>query len=137
MKRLPDRRDSIAFDGAEIRKAFATKEASVVHCTLPPKATSAATRLVAIHEIWYFMGGQGKIWLREEAEAGPGTCLELPAGVHFQYCSTGEDPLTWVCVCERTAGPPGTPVAGMLPTISAASNIVNPDLNYPGQTLRY
>jgi mannose-6-phosphate isomerase-like protein (cupin superfamily) len=105
IKQLSKVPNAIATDEAEIRWIFAAKEASVVHCTLPPKATSVATRLVGIHEIWYFIGGQGKIWLRKEAgakwsekEVRTGTCFELPAGVHFQYCSTGEDPLTFLCV---------------------------------------
>ena len=85
---------------------FAAKEASVVHCTLPPKTVSVATRLVETHEIWYFIAGRGHIWFKEEAEAegkeeevGPGTCLTIPAGVHFQYRNdTARDPLTFVCV---------------------------------------
>jgi mannose-6-phosphate isomerase-like protein (cupin superfamily) len=103
IKQLSKDPDDIATDRSEIRWVFAAKEASVVHCTLPPKATSVATRNVDTHEIWYFIGGQGCIWFKEEAEGreeevGPGTCLTIPAGVHFQYRNTASDPLTFVCV---------------------------------------
>jgi mannose-6-phosphate isomerase-like protein (cupin superfamily) len=105
IKQLPKDPDDIALDTAEIRKVFAAKEASVVHCTLPPKAVSVAARLVGIHEIWYFIEGRGCIWLKEEREVegkvkelGPGTCLTIPASVHFQYRNTGTDPLTFLCV---------------------------------------
>jgi mannose-6-phosphate isomerase-like protein (cupin superfamily) len=105
MKQLSKSPDDIATDRAEIRWVFASKEASVVHCTLPPKVVSVATRLVDTHEIWYFIGGRGRIWFKDEGQAegkeeevGPGTCLSIPAGVHFQYRNTGRDPLTFVCV---------------------------------------
>jgi mannose-6-phosphate isomerase-like protein (cupin superfamily) len=105
MKQLPKDPDAIAVDMAEIRKIFEAKEASVVHCTLPPKTASVATRLVDIHEIWYFIGGRGCIWLKggdeakgEEKDVGPGTCLTIPAGVHFQYRNDGSDSLTFLCV---------------------------------------
>jgi mannose-6-phosphate isomerase-like protein (cupin superfamily) len=105
IKQLSKTPDAIAVDTAEIRKVFAEDEASVVHCTLPPNAVSVATRLVDIQEIWYFMEGRGRIWLKEEdedegqeKEVGPGTCLTIPAGVHFQYHTLGEDFLTFLCV---------------------------------------
>ena len=105
IKQLPKDPDDIATDTAEIRWVFAAKEASVVHCTLPPKAVSVATRLVDIHEIWYFIEGRGGIWLKEEEETegeekevGPGTCLTIPTGVHLQYRNTARDPLTFLCV---------------------------------------
>ena len=104
-EQLSEHPDDTATDRAEIRKLFATEKASVVHCTLPPKATSVATRLLKTDEVWYFVGGQGEIWLREEYEAegreekvSPGTCLTIPMGVHFQYRNIGEDSLTFLCV---------------------------------------
>jgi mannose-6-phosphate isomerase-like protein (cupin superfamily) len=97
--------DAIAVDTADIRKVFAEDEASVVHCTLPPNALSVATRLIDIHEIWYFIQGRGRIWLKEEdedkgneKEVSPGTCLTIPAGVHCQYRTLGEDSLSFLCV---------------------------------------
>jgi mannose-6-phosphate isomerase-like protein (cupin superfamily) len=105
IKQLSKEPDEIALDTAEIRKIFAANEASVVHCTLPPNAVSIAARLVGAHEIWYFIEGQGRMWFKEEAQAegkekeiGPGTCLTIPAGIHFQYRNTSIDPLSFVCV---------------------------------------
>jgi hypothetical protein len=45
-----------------------------------------------------FIGGRGRIWFKEEKEVGPGTCLYILAGVHFQYRNTASDPLTFLCV---------------------------------------
>jgi mannose-6-phosphate isomerase-like protein (cupin superfamily) len=97
--------DAIAVDTTEVRKGFAEVEASVVHCTLPPNAVSVATRNVDPYEIWHFLEGRGRIWLKEEDEekgrekdVGPGTCLTIPAGVHFQYRNLGEDFLRFLCV---------------------------------------
>jgi len=105
IKELPEHYDDLAEDGSEIRQLLTTEEASAVHCTLPPKRTSAATRNEGINEIWYFIGGQGEIWFREQdkgdgttKEIYPGTCLTIPADVHFQFRATGEDPLTFLCV---------------------------------------
>lgn len=104
-EQLPEHPDDIATDRAEIRKLFTTHRASVVHCTLPPKATSVAVRNVETDEIWFFVKGQGEIWLREgreikgnEEKIGPGTCLTIPMGVHFQYRNTGYVPLSFICV---------------------------------------
>jgi mannose-6-phosphate isomerase-like protein (cupin superfamily) len=99
--------DDIATDKAEIRWVFAAKEASVDHCVLPPQAVSVATCLVEPHEIWYFIGGRGRMWFKEETaevekEIGPGTCLYVRAGVHFQYRNTASDPLTFLCVTMPT-----------------------------------
>lgn len=107
IKELPEKYDVIAADNSKIRRLFETEEASVVHCTLPPMRTSAATRNERIDEIWYFIGGQGEIWFREEQDkkgkgtikaVRPGTCLTIPADVRFQFRATGEDPLTFLCV---------------------------------------
>lgn len=105
IKQLSKDPDNIAVDTSEIRKIFATGKASVVHCTLPPKAVSVAIRNLGIDEIWYFIGGQGEIWIKEEDEVkgerqklGPGSCLTIPMGVHFQYRALGEDPMTILCV---------------------------------------
>ena len=68
IKQLSKDPDDIATDRSEIRWVFAAKEASVVHCTLAPKATSVATCSVDTHEIWYFIGGRGRIWFKDEAE---------------------------------------------------------------------
>jgi mannose-6-phosphate isomerase-like protein (cupin superfamily) len=105
VKDLPTKYANLAKDKSEIRHVYETDKASVVHCTLAPKATSVATRNLEIEEIWYFIGGQGQIWLKEEDEiegtekdVGPSTCVLIPAGVHFQFRSTTYEPLTFLCI---------------------------------------
>jgi mannose-6-phosphate isomerase-like protein (cupin superfamily) len=105
IKQLSKDPDNIAVDAAEVRKVFAPGKASMVHCILPPKVVSVPIRNLGIDEIWYFIDGQGEIWLKEEDEAkgemkklSPGSCLTIPMGVHFQYRALGEDPMTFLCV---------------------------------------
>jgi mannose-6-phosphate isomerase-like protein (cupin superfamily) len=104
IRQVPLHYNAIAKDGSEIRQIFQTEEASLVHCTLrPPTVTSVATRNLGINEIWYFIDGRGQIWLKGETgetekEIGPSTCLSIPAGVHFQFRNTGEEPLTFLCI---------------------------------------
>ena len=62
---MPEHYDANAADSSEIQQLFTTEEASVVHCTLPPKATSVATYNVGIHKIWYFIGGWGRFGSEE------------------------------------------------------------------------
>ena len=104
-KQLPRHYDDRAVDNSEIRLLFRTDAASVVHCTLPPKATSVAARNIETNEIWYFITGQGEFWRRQEGvgreetiRVGPGTAVTVPADVGFQFRSIGEEPLTFLCI---------------------------------------
>ena len=67
IKQLPAGYNNLARDGSEIRHVFAAEEASVVHCTLPPRAISVAMRNVGINEIWCFIEGRGEVWLGRSA----------------------------------------------------------------------
>jgi mannose-6-phosphate isomerase-like protein (cupin superfamily) len=57
---------------------------------------------LAYTRVNHFIGERGRIWFKEEKEeekeVGPGTCLYILAGVHFQYRNTASDPLTFLCV---------------------------------------
>jgi mannose-6-phosphate isomerase-like protein (cupin superfamily) len=72
-----------------------------VHCTLPPGGVSLAVRHRTVEEIWYILGGQGEVWRKlgdrdEVVEAKPGVCLSIPLGAHFQFRTTGGEPLTFL-----------------------------------------
>lgn len=104
-KELSRRYEKLAVDNTEIRTLFSTEAASVVHCTLPPRATSVATRNIGTNEIWYFITGQGELWRRQEGtgeeetvRVGPGTALTMPANVGFEFRNCSEEPLTFLCV---------------------------------------
>ena len=99
-KRLPEKYD-LAPDKSEIRPLLNMKGGGLAHCTLPPHGISLAVRHQTIEEIWYFLQGQGQVWRRqgdqeEIVEVGPGICLTIPTGTHFQFRNTGEEPLCFL-----------------------------------------
>ena len=90
--------DVLAPDGSEIRLAGRVAGASLVECTLPAGAVSAAVRHLTVEEVWLVVGGQGEVWRRRGAEqttvpVGPGSWLTIPLGTHFQFRATGREPL--------------------------------------------
>jgi mannose-6-phosphate isomerase-like protein (cupin superfamily) len=93
--------DAIAPDGSEIRVMGALPGGTFAHCTLPAGATSLAVRHRTVEEIWYFLSGEGEVWRSFEGseEVTPvkaGTALTIPLGTHFQFRTTGDEPLRFV-----------------------------------------
>jgi len=104
--RLPEKYNNLAVDLTEIRKLVEIPgHCSVVHCTLPPKGISRATKNQGIEEVWYFLEGTGLLWRSEAGapdgqpvEVGPNYCITIPAGVHFQCRNNSNEPLMFICV---------------------------------------
>lgn len=99
--RLRQEYDAIAPDGSEVRLLMDATRGALNHFTLPPHTTSQAITHKTIEEIWYFLGGQGQFWRKQGAheemvDVGPGVCIDIPTGVHFQFRNTGFDPLRFV-----------------------------------------
>ncbi len=97
--RLAEQPDAIAPDGSEIRFLQATDRASVVHCTLPPGATTVAVFHRTVEEIWFFLTGTGEVWRshggsEEVLRMEPGSSLTIPLGASFQFRALGSVPLT-------------------------------------------
>jgi len=97
-RRLPENPDVIAPDGSGVRIMLDLEGGSMAHFELPEGQTSKAVAHRTVEELWYVVGGQGEIWRkqgrREEISAlAPGICLTIPLGTHFQFRSTGLDPL--------------------------------------------
>ncbi len=91
----------LAPDGSEVRPLLDLRRGGLGHCTLPPNAVSQAVRHRTIEEIWYFIKGQGQVWRKHGdhevvVEVGPGVCLTIPTGVHFQFRNTGDEPLEFL-----------------------------------------
>ena len=90
-------------DGSQIRELVAVEGGSLVHCTLPPGATSMAVAHATVEEMWYCNQGTGQIWRRNDgAEAvvdlEPGVAVSIERGTHFQFRNTGEDDLCCIIV---------------------------------------
>ena len=103
-KRLPTDYDCLAPDQSEIRLLLETKETkrgSLVHCTLPPGATSLAVAHKSVEEIWYVLQGSGQLWRKQgnrEEMVGlqPGVCVMIPTRTHFQFRSSSDEPLSLI-----------------------------------------
>src|SRR5258705_297306 len=88
--------DAIAPDGAEVRLLGSLPRGSMAAFRLTPKAVSKAVAHRTVEEIWFFTGGQGRMWRRlgereEITEVGPGVSTTIPTGTHFQFrCDSSE-----------------------------------------------
>ena len=85
-------------DGSEVRDLLVLRGGSMALFELAPGAVSIPEVHRTVEEIWYILGGRGEIWRKlEDAEETVvleiGTCLTIPVGAHFQWRSTGEEPL--------------------------------------------
>lgn len=93
-KVLPEKYDTLAPDGSEIRLLQQVGGASVVHCRLPVGAVSTPVIHRTVEEIWYFLAGQGQVWRaqgdhEEVLDARPDMSLTIPLGARFQFRNTG------------------------------------------------
>jgi mannose-6-phosphate isomerase-like protein (cupin superfamily) len=104
VKQLGAVTDAVAPDGSEVRILLGLRGGGMAHFRLLPGETSVAVRHRTVEEIWYFVEGQGEMWLRGEAgreaivDVHPGKCLTLPVGTQFQFRSFGLQPLAAVGV---------------------------------------
>ncbi len=102
-RRLPEAPDAVAPDGSDVRELLRLGRGSMAHFELAPGRVSRAVAHHAVEELWYILGGQGQMWRRQgEREQtvplGPGTCLSIPAGTHFQFRAADGGPLSAVGV---------------------------------------
>jgi len=95
---LPEDRDVVAPDGSDVRLLLQASGGSLAQFRLAPGQASVAIHHRTVEEIWYITSGRGEMWRRsDEAESTVnlehGICLDIPAGTHFQFRSTGDEPL--------------------------------------------
>jgi mannose-6-phosphate isomerase-like protein (cupin superfamily) len=102
-KPLPTARDTIAPDGFDVRVLLELAGGGMAHFELAPGAVSAAVAHRTVEEIWFFLGGRGEMWRKqgdreEPVQVGPGICVTIPLGTHFQVRSFGPEPLAAIGV---------------------------------------
>ena len=90
-------------DGTDVRVLLALRGGSLAHFTLPPGKVSGAVAHRSVEEIWFFLGGSGEFWRRQDdreevVRVSAGTSLTIPLGTHFQFRATGTEPLAMVAV---------------------------------------
>jgi mannose-6-phosphate isomerase-like protein (cupin superfamily) len=98
---LGEAHDVLAPDTSEIRLLVGTTRGSLAHGTLPPGRTSLAIVHRTVEEVWYVTAGRGQVLRKQGSseavvEVEPGTALTIPTGVHFQFRTTGSEPLCFV-----------------------------------------
>jgi len=101
--RVPEKYDDIAPDNSEIRLLPSMNRGGICHCTLPAGKTSLATKHKTVEEIWYFLEGQGELWRKQDSneettKVNPGLSITIPTGTQFQFRSTSNDALCFICV---------------------------------------
>ena len=102
-KRLPVNRDAVAPDLSDVRILLELKGGGMAHFELGPGRTSKAVAHHTVEEIWFFLSGRGEMWRKQDGReevvpVGPGVCLTIPLGTHFQFRSFGYEPLAAVGV---------------------------------------
>jgi mannose-6-phosphate isomerase-like protein (cupin superfamily) len=100
-KQLGEAYDVLAPDTSEIRLLISTTRGSLAHGTLPPGRVSLAIVHRTVEEVWYVTAGRGQVWRKQGGhdvvvDVEPGTALTIPTGVHFQFRTTGSEPLSFV-----------------------------------------
>jgi mannose-6-phosphate isomerase-like protein (cupin superfamily) len=86
-------------DGSEIRPLLECEDGGFAHCTLKQGACAKAIKHRTVDEIWFVLGGRGKIWRKNEAgqtaedPLRPGRCITIPVGTSFQFRSEADSPL--------------------------------------------
>jgi len=100
-RQLGEKYDVLAPDTSEIRLLVGTTRGSLAHGTLPPGRVSLAITHRTVEEVWYVTAGRGQVWRKQgdqesvvDVEAG--TALNIPIGVHFQFRTSGSEPLRFV-----------------------------------------
>lgn len=94
---------TIAPDGSEVRTLLGLAGGTMAHFRLAPGQISRAVCHRTVEEIWYVVDGGGRMWRRqgerEEIVAlGPGLCLTIPLGTHFQFRADSDRALAAIAV---------------------------------------
>ena len=95
--------DDVAPDGSLVRILLRLESGSMAHFELAGGETSVTVRMPNLDEIWYFLSGRGCVWRRlgdfeRTCDVGPGMCLTIRKGTHFQFKAVGPEPLTAISV---------------------------------------
>lgn len=98
-RRLGDEPDAVAPDGSDVRVLLALRGGGMAHFELAAGQTSVAVAHRTVEEIWYFLHGRGEMWrqlgdLEEVVAVGPGVCVTIPLGTHFQFRAFTPEPLS-------------------------------------------
>lgn len=102
-KRLSAHPDDVAPDGTSVRTLARLAGGSFTHFTLAPGETSFAVAHRTVEEIWFFLGGKGELWRKQNGReelitVEAGVCVTIPLGTSFQFRAIGGEPLMFVAI---------------------------------------
>jgi mannose-6-phosphate isomerase-like protein (cupin superfamily) len=91
--------DVIAPDGSEVRILAGTARGSMAQFTLPAGKISVAVAHRTVEEVWFFTGGQGRLWRKNDkaeeiVQIHPGLSISILPDTHFQFRNDSTQPLT-------------------------------------------
>jgi mannose-6-phosphate isomerase-like protein (cupin superfamily) len=100
---LPDNADAKSPAGADIRFIMDGDAGNMIHSTVPPHQINKATVHATVSEFWYVLEGHGEIWRDNGSESAittlvPGTAIDIPIGISFQYRNVSNVDLKFICV---------------------------------------
>ena len=100
---LPEHPDGKSPAGSDVRFLLDGDAGGMIHCTVPPLQINKAIVHATVSEFWYVIKGHGEIW-RDNGEESfvtdlvPGTAIDIPVGVAFQYRNISENVLKFICI---------------------------------------
>lgn len=94
-----ERYDYLAPDTSEVRLLLTEKDTaagSMAHCALPPGKTSIACMHKSVSELWYFLAGEGELWLKNSnmetiSKVSSGSSISIPAETMFQFRNLSQE----------------------------------------------
>lgn len=97
--------DALAPDGSDIYfRALDAQRASLVEVVLAPGMVSRTMRHRTVEEIWYFLGGTGRVWTRspdgesdQTLHVAPESAVTIRTGWDFQFSADPGAALRFLC----------------------------------------
>ncbi len=105
-------------DGSQIRELAGpawtkARNQSLAEATVPPGGETAEHYHPRTEELYYFVGGAGRMRLEEEeSEVGAGDCVVIPPGVPHKLWNPGAEPLVLLCCCAPAYSDDDTVMTG-------------------------
>ena len=101
--RLPPGRTVVAPDGSDVRVLLGLAAGGMAHFELGAGRTSRAVTHRTVEEIWFVVSGRGEMWRKqggreETVVLGPGVCITIPLGTHFQFRASDTEAVSAVGV---------------------------------------
>ena len=89
ISRRGERATGTAPDGSQLEFLLWSPHANMTLCSFGAGTVSQAVRHRTVHEFWYFLEGEGEIWMdlqggEQTLDVGPGTAVQIPVGRSFQ-----------------------------------------------------